>query len=378
MIENKKTSKIRLSRCALGESTLDAVKSALDSSYLGMGELVERFENKLSDYFRKTVVTLSSGTSAIHLAIECLDFDSSSEVIVPSITYVATFQAIKAAGVIPVACDVDPSTGQICIDSLESLIGPRTKAVVPVHYAGNSFSIDRLYDVAKRHNLRVIEDAAHAFGSIYNGKKIGSIGDVVCFSFDGIKNITTGEGGCVVTDDQNLIELLRTKRGLGVEKDFSNRFSNKRTWIPQVKNLGWRAHMSNINASIGLSQMEIMSLNFAKRKELVKAYSDNLSKYSDFIQLMHFPSTYVPHIYPILVEKKYRDQLRDFLNENNIESGIHYYPNHLLDLFKTNYELKNANEFYSRTLSLPLHPFLDYAQINYIISVIELFINSKK
>ena len=365
---------IRLSRCSLSCETIDFVKKALDSSYLGMGQFVEEFENRLSTIFSREVIAVSSGTTALHLAIESLDLAPNDEIIAPSITYLATFQAIAAAGVKPVACDVDIN-GQININSVLEKINSRTKAIIPVHYAGNSFDIDELYKLANSNNLRVIEDAAHAFGSKFNGKMIGSFGDIVCFSFDGIKNITCGEGGCIVTDDSKLKEKIKAKRSLGVEKDYLKRYKNNRTWEPKVTTKGWRAHMSNINAAIGLSQLEIMHDNFKKRRKLSSYYYKKLNFLSEYIKVVEISKEHVPHIFPIILidDNRDRDQLRNFLLSKNIETGIHYYPCHLLDFFKTKDNLHNANFYYERTLSLPLHPELEFDQIDYIVEKLENF-----
>jgi len=367
---------IRLSRCALGDKAFDFVKEALDSSYLGMGRYVDVFENKLSEIFSREVITVSSGTTALHLAIEALELKPNDEIIAPSITYLSTFQAIAAAGANPVACDIDLN-GQISIKSLKEKINKKTKAIIPVHYAGNSFEIEELYSLAKENNLRVIEDAAHAFGSKYKGKYIGSFGDIACFSFDGIKNITCGEGGCIVTDDLKLKDKIKSKRSLGVENDHLKRFKNKRTWEPKVSIKGWRAHMSNINAAIGLSQIEIMHENFKKRTELSKYYIHKLKKLSEHLKVVEISEEHIPHIFPIFLFENNRDELRNFLSDFKIETGIHYYPCHLLEFFKTENILPNSNLFYERTLSLPLHPELDFSQIDFIISKLNSFFIKK-
>jgi len=365
--------KIRLSQCSLGSDTINFVEDALSSTYLGMGEFVSEFERLLTNYLGREVITVNSGTTALHLAIESLDLKSTDEIIAPSITYLSTFQAILSAGVKPVACDINEN-GQICLESAKSLINPNTKAIIPVHYAGNSFDIKALYKLAKENNLRVIEDAAHAFGSRYYGKLIGSFGDIVCFSFDGIKNITCGEGGGIVTDDKSLKEIIKSKRSLGVENDYKKRFINKRTWNPTVSQKGWRAHMSNVHAAIGISQFEIMNKNFQKRKSLAKYYSEKLKVLSSYFDMVKISDEHVPHILPIIFKNGERDILRNFLANYNIETGVHYYPCHLLDLFKTNYQLEQSLSFYEKTLSLPLHPALEFREVDYIIEKITLFI----
>ncbi len=365
---------IRLSKCALDENANIYIKQALDSTYLGMGKYVEEFEKKLKNYFGREIITVNSGTMALHLAIESLNLNKGDEIIAPSITYLSTFQAILSAGARPIACDVNLN-GQISLESLKRMITKRTKAIIPVHYAGNSFDIDGLYRIANEYNLRVIEDAAHAFGSKYKDKLIGSFGDIICFSFDGIKNITCGEGGCILTNDEKLKTIIRAKRSLGVENDHKKRFQNQRTWNPSVSQKGWRAHMSNIHAAIGLSQLDIMENNFLIRKKLAKYYKKNLDELSKFLKVVDFSDNHVPHIFPLLLKLNKRDELRKFLLENNIESGIHYYPCHKLELFETKYELKDSDFYFERTISLPLHPTLKMEEVDFIISKLKLFFN---
>ena len=247
---------IRLSKSCLSDFEKKAVMSVLDKEHLGMGVEVCKFENILSAFFGRPSVCVSTGTAALHLALQAIGIGRGDEVLVQSLTYVASFQAISATGATPVACDVDPET--LCLDwrDAERRLTSNTKAVMPVHYAGGVGALDEIYAFANYHGLRVVEDAAHAFGTIHNGIRIGGSGDVVCFSFDGIKNITSGEGGCIVTEDENVLGKLRDARLLGVEKDTKKRLLGERSWSFDVTNQGWRYHMSNIMAAIGIEQLK--------------------------------------------------------------------------------------------------------------------------
>jgi dTDP-4-amino-4,6-dideoxygalactose transaminase len=211
-----------------------------------------------------------NGTAALQLALQAAGIWQGDEVLVQSLTYVASFQAISATGARPVACDVDAET--LCLDwrDAEKRLTPRTKAVMPVHYAGGVGALDEIYAFAEKYGLRVIEDAAHAFGTEYQGKKVGEFGDIVCFSFDGIKNITSGEGGCIVTNDEEVLRKVRDARLLGVEKDTEKRFSGGRSWEFDVTAQGWRYHMSNIMAAIGLEQLKRFPENASQRQVLAK------------------------------------------------------------------------------------------------------------
>ena len=208
---------MRLSRSIVGEAEAEAVHRVIcEDGYLGIGKEVQQFEADVAAYLgvpASWVISVNTGTAALHLAVEAvLGHGSGAEVLVPSLTFVASFQAIGGAGAVPVACDARLDTATIDLADAERRLTPRTKAIMPVHYASNPVDLDGVYAFAEKHGLRVIEDAAHAFGCLYKGRKIGSFGDVACFSFDGIKNITCGEGGCIVTSDQAVAEAARDGR----------------------------------------------------------------------------------------------------------------------------------------------------------------------
>ena len=247
---------IRLSKSVIGEEEKRSVLEVLDSGFLGMGKKVHEFESDLESFLGRPVACVINGTAALQLAVQSIGVTKGDEVLVPSLTYVASFQAISATGAIPVACDVNTETGNISIDDAKQKVGTRTKAIMPVHYGGNPKGFDQVLIFAKQHGLRVIEDAAHAFGSQLGGRKIGSFGDICCFSFDGIKNITSGEGGCVVTSDLDVLNRVRDARLLGVRQDTEKRFAGTRSWVFDVTEQGWRHHMSDLYAAIGIEQLK--------------------------------------------------------------------------------------------------------------------------
>ena len=193
--------------------------SVLDHEYLGMGQEVFAFEAALSNFFGRPTVCVANGTAALHLSLQAIGLTNGHEVLVPSLTYVSSFQAISATGATPVACDIDLATLTIDWKDAESRMTDKTKAIMPVHYAGGVGKLSEVYAFASNNGLRVIEDAAHAFGTTYGGKLVGAFGDISCFSFDGIKNITSGEGGCVVASDIKTLNTVRDCRLLGVVND---------------------------------------------------------------------------------------------------------------------------------------------------------------
>lgn len=348
---------IRLSRSSISACSIRCVSSALHRGFLGMGADTEAFENELRAYLggKVEVICVNTGTSALHLALQACGIGPGDEVLVPTLTFVASFQAISATGAKPIACDVRESDGYLCLADAEKRLTPNTKAIMPVHYAGSAKGLAAVAAFAEKHNLRVIEDAAHAFGGSINGQKVGSFGDIVCFSFDGIKNITSGEGGAIVTSDPVIAERVRDARLLGIVKDTEKRYAGQRSWDFDVTEQGWRYHMSNINAALGRAQLHRLDSEFApRRRELSARYRAALTK-EPGIRLFEFAwEEMVPHIFPIRVLNNRRDAFRAALTEANIETGIHYKPNHLLSFYKCG-SLPIAEVLYAELLTLPLH-----------------------
>jgi len=330
----------------------------IDAAYLGMGSEVQAFEQELAHYLGvDDVAVVNSGTAALHLALMAAGLKPGDEVLVQSLTYVASFQAISAAGLVPIPCEVDPKTCTLDLTHAATQLSERTKAIMPVHYASRPGDLGAIYTFAKTHGLRVVEDAAHAFGNDHLGKKLGASGDIVCFSFDGIKNITSGEGGAIVSQDQTALEYVRNARLLGVKKDSQKRFQGERSWDFDVSYQGYRFHMSNLFAAIGRVQLGRFESEFKPRRQaLARRYHQALNQCSD---LALFPDDYaqiVPHIFPVKVLNGRRDELRQSLLDQGIETGIHYFPNHLLEFYgagKT--KLPVTENLYGQLMTLPLH-----------------------
>lgn len=362
---------MKLSRSIVGEAEAAAVHRIIcEEGYLGIGSEVQRFEQDLAAYLgvpASSVVSTNTGTSALHLAVEAvLGHDSKAEVLVPSLTFVASFQAISGAGAVPVACDARLDTATIDLKDAERRITSKTKAIMPVHYASNPVNLEEVYLFARQYGLRVIEDAAHAFGCRYKQKKIGSFGDVICFSFDGIKNITCGEGGCIVTSDQRIAELCRDSRLLSVEKDTEKRFAGGRSWDFEVERQGWRYHMSNIMAAIGRVQLGRLESEFGpKRRELAALYTQFLSNVPGVQLLRQEPEAWIlPHIFPLRILNGRKAFVHEQLDRAGFPTGNHYKPNHLLKLYGGGKEhLPVTEQLYAELLTLPLHPGLEQTDI---------------
>lgn len=365
--------KIRLSKSTIGQEEKDAVISVLDKEYLGMGEEVKIFEENIKSYLQtsKEVICVNTGTSALHLAIDALDLEVNDEILVPSLTYVASFQAISAANLKPISVDVCEDTLFIDIEDAKNRLTSKTKAILAVHYASSSKGMDEVYAFAEKNNLRVIEDAAQAFGCKRDGKRVGIEGDIICFSFDGIKNITSGEGGAIVTSDEKIIQRVKDARLLGVEKDTEKRYQGQRSWDFDVKHQGYRYHMSNIFAAIGISQLKKIDKIEKKRKEIVEYYLKNLNMINELNFLNFNYDEIISHIFVIKTTK--RDELREYLLGKNIECGIHYKPNHLLTKYKSNYSLKVVEKVYDEILTIPCQLDLTIGEQDYVIKAIKDF-----
>jgi dTDP-4-amino-4,6-dideoxygalactose transaminase len=365
--------KIKLSKASISEIEKEAVLRVLDKEFLGMGEEVKLFEEKIKDYLNTSmeVVCVNTGTSALHLALSALDLKKGDEVLVPSLTYVASFQAISAIGATAIACEINPSTLFISITDLEKKISKKSRVIMPVHYASNSSNMDEVYKLAKKYKLRVVEDAAQAFGSKRRGELIGTHGDIICFSFDGIKNITSGEGGAILSSDQGFIQRAQDGRLLGVEKDTDKRFSGIRSWSFNVNRQGYRYHMSNIMAAIGIVQIDRIDSFKSKRQQIARTYIKELKDVQE-IEFLDFNfDEILPHIF--VIKTKNRNKLKEFLTCNSIECGVHYMPNHLLSKYKTNYKLFVTEEVCADILSLPCHYDLSVEEQGVVIEKIKEF-----
>jgi len=349
---------VRLSKCNLSEREVAGVQRVMQAEFLGMGPEVRAFEQELAAYIGggREVICVANGTAALHLALQGAGVGHGDEVLVPTITYLASFQAISATGARPVACDVRRS--DLCLDVADARrrITSRTKAIMAVHYASGLGDIDGIYALASEFGLRVVEDAAHAFGCRRDCRLIGSFGDLVCFSFDGIKNITCGEGGALVTSDVAVAARVRDARLLAVQNDSEKRYAGQRSWEFDVQDQGWRYHMSDVFAAIGRVQLSRLDTEFApKRVKVARLYSELLSGVEGVRLLGLDYGPVVPHIFPVLIENGCRDAVRAALIAAGYGVGIHYKPNHLLSFFADGESRPVAEELYGQLLTLPMH-----------------------
>ena len=367
---------IKVSRGCCGEEELAQVKEAFEYGYFGLAYKVNEFEEELKKYLGtdREVIAVNTGTSALQIALDAAGITEGDEVILPSFTFVATAQAISQCGGTPVFCEVNKDTMLIDLADVEKKITSKTKAIMPVHYAGAPCDMDALMALKEKYNLRIIEDAAHAIGSTYNGKKVGSFGDITCFSFDSIKVMTCGEGGAIVTDDVELAETIRKKRLLGIDrKTMHTKDWKKRSWIYDVPHLGYRYHMSNINAAIGLAQLKKLDDFIAHRRNVCAVYKQELSG----VEGIQLPTTdfdtIAPFMFVIQVKEGKRDALKQCLSDHDIESGISYIPCHHFTFYLGEDKLPVTDKVFEEVLCLPIHYELTEDDVKEVAGCIKKF-----
>jgi Predicted pyridoxal phosphate-dependent enzyme apparently involved in regulation of cell wall biogenesis len=366
-----------VSRPSIGSEELKGVKKVFDTGWLGLGSTVFDFENAIKKYLgAKNVIAVNSGTTALHIALDAFGINEGDEVIVPSLTFCASIQVITALKAIPVFCEIDPETLNIDINDVKRKITPKTKSIMPVHYCGNSCDMDSLLDIGKKNNILIIEDAAHAFGSSYKGKKIGSFGDATCFSFDPIKNITCGEGGAVALSDDTIAEEIRRKRILGIDKDTWHRYKNERSWFYEVTTQGYRYHMSNINAAIGLVQLKKLDAFIEKKKNIIKTYNDAFRSLDGIKILSAKHNETAPFAYMVRVLDGRRDEMMDFLSSKGVGSGVHYIANHIQPYFsRYSRPMPVTEKIWKEILTLPLYYDMTEKDVALVISSVNSFFN---
>jgi dTDP-4-amino-4,6-dideoxygalactose transaminase len=356
----------------IGVDTLKHLTDALDVGWLGMGALTKEFEERIGAYLElkdRHVVATNTGTSALHIALLAAGVGPGDEVITPSFNYVADHQAVRMCGADVVMCDIrEPELG-IDVEKAASLISERTKAIIPLSFAGIPCDYDGVYRLAKKHSLRVIEDDCHAFGTTVGGRKVGSFGDIACFSFDPVKVLTSIDGGCVVVNTPEELERLHRLRLLGVDKDTTLRYKNSRAWDYDVVDQGFRYHLTNIMASVGISQIKRVDEFIASRQRVCQAYNQAFGRL-DGVKVPRTDFTDVsPFIYSLRVLDGRRETFIDHMRERGIDVGIHFVPVHKHTAFNSarRGDMEVTDVVVEEVVTLPLHSNMDVANVNRVI-----------
>jgi dTDP-4-amino-4,6-dideoxygalactose transaminase len=362
----------------LEASEFEAVRAALEMGWLGMGSYVGEFEaacSRLMDLGERRAVAVSTGHAALHLALAVAGVGPGDEVITPAFNNVADFQAILAVGADPVFCDISDETLCIDLDQAETLVSPRTKAIIVMDYDCILCDHDRVAKFAEKHGVRVIHDAAHAFGSRYQGRAVGSFSDITIFSFDPVKTITCIDGGLVVVRTEEEDRTLREMRLIGMGQPSSLMYQNRRAWTYDVSRMGFRYHMANLHAALGLSQLAKFDRIAATRREASRRYSRELANLSDVRLPASTFEDIVPFLYYIRVPASRRDALRAYLSDSGIDTGIHWQPGHWFSLFNKcrRGDLTITDRVGHEILSLPLHSEMEESDLSRVVKSIRLF-----
>lgn len=368
---------IPLFKPSMDEEEINAIRQVTQSGWIGLGPKTREFEDAFAKYASANfVVGLNSCTAALHLALKVLNLKPGDEVITPSLTFVSTNHAILYNGCRPVFADIEEDTLTISVEDIKRKITNKTKAILLVHYAGHPCEMDEILEISRKREIFIIEDAAHACAAEYKGKRIGSIGDLTCFSFHAVKNLAMGEGGAIATNNKEFDSILRRLRWLGIDKttwDRSSGSERKYSWSYLVNEVGFKCHLDDIHAAIGLIQLKKLEENNEKRRRIVSYYNREFSKL-DWITIP-VEKSYVKsshHLYVIKVER--RDELMDHLAKTGISTGVHYYPNHLYSVYKPyRKELPVTEKIWKKLVTLPLYPELTDSQVNRIVSAIQDF-----
>ncbi|MDR4433035.1 DegT/DnrJ/EryC1/StrS family aminotransferase [Bacillus tequilensis] len=360
---------------------LETVAETIKSGWISKGPKVIEFEKKLGEYLSaEHVISCNSGTAALHMALLALGVGEGDEVIVPSFTFCSSVNVILHVGATPVFADI--CEDDLCIDpeDVRQKLSPRTKAVIAVHFAGYPANLDELSGICKEHGLYLIEDAAHALGTRYKGKMIGTHGDAVCFSFYATKNITTGEGGALILQDEAAAERARLYGWHGITKNAWNRYGEKGSWRYDVLLPGFKYNMTDIQAALGLIQLKRAAEIQEKRTKIANYYASELINQSEraALPLTDIPShvTHSWHLFILRVKKRgemERDQFIENMKAKHIGLSVHFIPVHMHPYYREHFpaKLPVTERIFSEIVSLPLYSQLSKENCQYIVQSIK-------
>ena len=371
----------------IGKEDIEAVIAVLKSDFISTGPKIKEFEEKFAQYVgSKYAVAVSSGTAALNCACLAAGIKNGDEVITTPLTFIATSNVILYCGAKPVFVDINPSTFNIDENLIEDKITNKTKAIMPVHFAGLPCDMDKIQTIAKKYNLKIIDDASHALGAEYKNIRIGTFGDMTTFSFHPVKHITTGEGGMITTNDEKLYRRLLLFRNHGITRD-ENDFINSKdgNWYYEQIELGYNYRLTDFQSALGIVQLDKMNYSLSRRNEIVKMYEDGLKDVKE-IELPQNTkkgkSAWHLYIIKIIDEKIDRKLVFDELRNRNIGVNVHYIPVYYNPYYeKLGYKrgiCPNAEKVYKQIITLPIHPKMTNDDVEYVIENIKNIIGDMK
>ena len=358
----------------------NAAVEAIQSGWLTMGPKTVEFEEKFKNYVGSSEsVSMNSATAALHLSLKAIGLQRDDEVIVPTNTFVATAEVVTYFDAIPVLCDIEESTHNIDVSKIETLITPKTKAIIPVHFAGQACDMDEIYAIAKKYNLKIIEDAAHAIPSTYKGQYIGNLKDtdITCFSFYATKTLSTGEGGMATTNNSDYAKNMKINRLHGISKDAWDRYTTKGAWHYEIVDNGNKYNTTDINSSIGMIQLQKQIMLKDKREKIANKYFEAFKDNKNIVlPVVKDDRTSSWHLFVIKINN--RDDIIEQLKQNGVGCSVHFIPIHKHQYYKNKYNYINddypiANKVFDKSLSLPIYPDMTDEEVNFVIkNVLEI------
>jgi dTDP-4-amino-4,6-dideoxygalactose transaminase len=385
----RRTEFIPFNRYSYDEREKNAVMQVLESNWITTGPKTKEFEKMFSEYIGcKHSIALNSCTAGLHISLIAYEIGDGDEVLVPDITFTATANIVIHAGAKPVLVDINPNTLNICVKDLEKKITSKTKAIIPVHMAGQPCEMDKINSLAKKYNLKVIEDAAHATESWYQNQKIGNISEITAFSFYATKNLSTAEGGMLTTNNDELAQKLRILSLHGLSKDAWKRYSNEGYKHYDVICPGFKYNMTDIQSALGIEQLKKIN-DFAKIRNAHKNLYDSLLKNINELELIQEIENIVHarHLYIIKLKtdelKITRDEFMNLMIAENIGVSVHFIAIHKHSYYKNTFNLSdndfpNANKISDSIISLPFYPKMTEEEIIYVCDKIKEIIDNNK
>ncbi len=371
------------------QAEIDEVVASLRSGWLSTGPKVQKFEHMFKDYKKSTfAIALNSCTAGLHLSLLAIGIQPGDEVIVPAMTFASTANSIIHAGGVPVLADCERKSMNIDPTDVERKITAKTRAVVPVHFAGRPCNMDALMEIAGQHSLKVVEDCAHAIETEYNQKKAGTFGDLGCFSFYVTKNIVTGEGGMVITDNKDYADQIKILALHGMSRDAWKRFGDKGNRHYQIVYPGFKYNMMDLQAALGIHQLPRVEKYWNRRKQIWKRYNESFQDLPVFTPASVKPGTrHAYHLYTLLLDIDNltitRDQFLEAMTGHNIGVGVHHIALHLHPYYQETFGYKrgdfpNAKWISDRTVSLPLSAKLTDNDVEDVIKAVNDIVEDKR
>jgi len=368
-------------RALIEEEEINAVVEVLQSGWITTGPRVLEFEQKFARYVGAARgVAVNSCTAALHVALAAIGIAEGDEVIVPTMTFAASGEVVLYFKAHPVLVDCEPDSFQVDPQQIERAVTPRTRAIIPVHFSGCACDMDPILDIARRHGLKVIEDAAHALPSRYKGRMVGTLGDITCFSFYATKTLTTGEGGMAVTENSEYAEAMRMLSLHGISKDAWKRYSSEGSWRYDILEAGYKYNLTDLQAALGLAQLAKCDAMSRRRTAIADFYNEQLSRSDAFEIPSHPPDRehawhlYVLQICPSALRIN-RDRVIEELKDRGIGSSVHFIPLHLHPLYQNRLgyragQFPNAEKHFERAISLPIYPSMTLEETTRVVEAL--------